>query len=138
MEAIPQILTFLGLVFMIFLIITIFKLSSTISELRGKVLSLEETLDYKDRDLRHKGRFINEMQAKLNLFNPHLAPAPAPEIRAYSSVKLQAETGRDASQNICEHYIREELLSKAADFIEFEKIDRNKYRGTLIVYKKDE
>ena len=135
---ITQTLAFIGLVLIIFLVITVFKLSATISELRGKVLSLEETLDYKDRDLRHKGRFIAEMQAKLNLFNPHLSPTPAPEIRAYSSVKLQAETGRDASQNICEHYIREELLSKVADFIEFEKIDKNKYRGTLIVYKKDE
>ena len=36
MEAIPQTLTFLGLVFMIFLIITTFKLSSTIAELRGR------------------------------------------------------------------------------------------------------
>ena len=135
---ISQTLAFIGLVLIIFLVITVFKLSSTISELRGKVLSLEETLDYKDRDLRHKGRFIAEMQANLNLFNPHLDPTPAPEIRAYSSVKLQAETGRDASQNICEHYIREELLSKAADFIELEKIDRNKYRGTLTLYKKDE
>lgn len=135
---ISQTLAFIGLVLIIFLIITIFKLSSTIAGLRGRVMSLEETVEYKDRDLSHKGRFISEMQAKLNLFSPHLAPTPAPEIRAYSSVKLQAETGRDASQNICEHYIREELLSKAADFIEFEKIDRNKYSGTLIVYKKDE
>ena len=135
---ISQTLAFMGLVLIIFLVTTVFKLSATISELRGKVLSLEETVEYKDRDLSHKGRFISEMQAKLNLFNPHLSPTPAPEIKAYSSVKLQAETGRDASQNICEHYIREELLSKAADYIEFEKIDKNKYRGTLIVYKKDE
>lgn len=135
---ISQTLAFMGLVLIIFLVITVFKLSATISELRGKVLSLEETIEYKDRDLSHKGRFISEMQAKLNLFNPHLSPTPAPEVKAYSSVKLQAETGRDASQNICEHYIREELLSKAADYIEFEKIDKNKYRGTLIVYKKDE
>ena len=118
---ISQTLAFIGLVLIIFLVITVFKLSATISELRGKVLSLEETVEYKDRDLRHKRRFINEMQANLSLFKSHLVPTPAPEIRAYSSVKLQAETGRDTSQNICEHYIREELLSKVADFIEFEK-----------------
>ena len=78
METIPQILTFIGLVLIIFLAITVIKLSATISDLRGKVLSLEET-------------------------------------------------GRDASQNICEHYIsEEELLSKVADYIEFEKIEKNK------------
>ena len=69
---ITQTLAFIGLVLIIFLVITVFKLSATISELRGKVLSLEETIEYKDRGLRHKGRFISEMQAKLNLFNPHL------------------------------------------------------------------
>ncbi len=38
---ISQTLAFIGLVLIIFLVITVFKLSATISELRGKVLSLE-------------------------------------------------------------------------------------------------
>lgn len=65
MEAIPQTLTFLGLVFMIFLIITTFKLSSTIAELRGRVMSLEETLDSKNKEIRHKRTYIDEMQNKI-------------------------------------------------------------------------
>ena len=97
---IPQTLAFIGLVLIIILVITVFKLSATISDLRGKVLSLEETVEYKDRDLRHKGRQLSEMFSKIQrLENYHtMYQAPAPEIRAYGSVKLQAETGRDASQ----------------------------------------
>lgn len=140
MEAIPQILTFLGLVFMIFLIITIFKLSSTIAELRGIVMSLEETLDSKNKEIKHKRDYIDVIQTRLqSLENYNYMPkAPAPQAIAYKSVKLQAETGRDASENISKYYIKEEIIKNIDDFIEYEKLDKNKYRGTLTVYKKDE
>ena len=72
MEAIPQILTFLGLVFMIFLIITTFKLSSTIAELRCRVMSLEETLDSKNKEIKHKRTYIDVIQTRLqSLENYH-------------------------------------------------------------------
>lgn len=140
MEAIPQILTFLGLVFMIFLIITIFKLSSTIAELRGRVMSLEETLDSKNKEIKHKRDYIDVIQTRLqSLENYHYMPqAPTPQAIAYKSVKLQAETGRDASESISKYYIKEEIIKNIDDFIEYEKLDKNKYRGTLTVYKKDE
>ena len=140
METIPQLLTFIGLVLIIFLVITIFKLSSTIAELRGRVMSLEETLDSKNQEIRHKRTHIDEMQAKIQRLEYYhaLYQAPAPEIKAYKSVKLQAETGRDASENISRYYIKEEIFKNIDDFIEYEKIDKNKYRGTLVVYKKDE
>ena len=140
MEAMPQILTFLGLVFMIFLIITIFKLSSTIAGLRGRVMSLEETLDSKNKEIKHKRNYIDVLQTRLqSLENYHCMPqAPAPQAIAYKSVKLQAETGRDASESISKYYIKEEIIKNIDDFIEYEKLDKNKYRGTLTVYKKDE
>ena len=140
MEAIQQILTFLGLTFMIFLIITIFKLSSTIAELRGRVIYLEETLDSKNKEIKHKRAYIDEMQNKIQRLEKYHAmyQAPAPQVIAYKSVKLQAETGRDASESISKYYIKEEIAKNIADFIEYEKLDKNKYRGTLTVYKKDE
>ena len=140
METIPQILTFLGLAFMIFLIITIFKMSSTIAELRSRVMSLEETLDSKNKEIKHKRDYIDVLQTRIqSLENYQYMPqAPAPEIKAYKSVKLQAETGRDASENISRYYIKEEIIKNIDDFIEYEKLGKNKYRGTLTVYKKDE
>lgn len=143
MENLHPMLEITGLVIIItigILITILIGLGSTIAELRGRVMSLEETMDSKNKEIRHKKTYIEEIQVKLQRLEKYHAmyQAPAPEIKAYKSVKLQAETGRDASENICKFYIREEIIKNIDDFIEYEKLDKNKYRGTLIVYKKDE
>lgn len=143
MENLHPILEITGLVIIIIIGILITLLidsGSTIAELRGRVMSLEETLDSKNKEIRHKRTYIDELQAKLQRLEKHhtMYQAPAPQAIAYKSVKLQAETGRDASENISKHYIKEEIIKNIDDFIEYEKLDKNKYRGTLTVYKKDE
>lgn len=141
MEAIPQILTFLGLVFMIFLIITTFKLSSTIAELRGKIMYLEETLDSKNKELRHKRTYIDELQAKLQRLEKYhamyQAPAPAPEIKAYKSVRLMSEIEKGRSIGSDKFFISQNLRRAAEPYIEWTEGAGGGLRGILTVYTID-
>ena len=140
MEIISQNLEITGLVTVIiigFLIILLIDSGSTITELRGRVMSLEETLEYKDRDLRHKGKFITEMQAKLNLFNPHLAPTPAPEIKTYKSVRLIGEIEKGRSIESDKFFISQDLRRAAEPYIEWTEGAGGRLRGILTVYTID-
>ena len=133
---ISQTLAFIGLVLIIFLVITVFKISATISELRGKVLSLEETLDYKDRDLRHKGRFIAEMQNKIQRLEKYhvMYQAPTPENKAYTSVRLIHEIEKGRSIEADKFFISQELRRAAEPYIEWTEGAGGGLRGILTVY----
>ena len=136
MEAIPQILTFLGLAFMIFLIITTFKLSSTIAELRGRVMSLEETLDSKNKEIRHKRTYIDEMQNKIQRLEKYHAmyQAPTPENKAYMSVRLIREIEKGRSIKADKFFVSQELRKAAEPYIEWTDGAGGGLRGILTVY----
>ena len=136
MGVIPQILTFLGLAFMIFLIITTFKLSSTIAELRGRVMSLEETLDSKNKEIRHKRAYIDEMQNKIQRLEKYhtMYQAPTPEIKAYTSVRLIHEIEKGRSIEADKYSISQELRRAAEPYIEWTEGAGGGLRGILTVY----
>ena len=97
---ISQTLAFIGLVLIIFLVITVFKLSATISELRGKVLSLEETIGYKDRDLRHKGRQLSEMFSKIQRLEKYQTLYHAPVSKFKSRLDGMREDAAALVENV--------------------------------------
>ena len=135
---ISQTLTSIGLVLIIFLVITLFKLSSTIAELRGRVMSLEETLDYKNKEINHKRTYIDEMQAKIQRLEKHHAmyQAPAPEIKAYKSVRLMGEIEKGRSIESDKFFISQDLRRAAEPYIEWTEGAGGRLRGILTVYKK--